>query len=197
VQKTQVVPFLLALTSLAASFPEYPVKPARDYPTVVEKSGFVVAAVPVEDQKDQHTYFGMNLRSKGYIPVLLVIENSTAKEGFLLDKRSLTYSPSARSTSALANPANASRADKAVAIAGSVPTIYTFLATIATSRSKELRQHLLRTELQSATLSPGVSVHGFIFVPERADYSSRQKIQLTIPLRRSGSDEVLTIESTL
>jgi len=196
VQKTRVVPFLLALTSLAASFPEYPVKPARDYPTAVEKSGLVVAAVPVEDQKDQHTYFGMNLRSKGYIPVLLVIENSTAKEGFLLEKRSLTYSPS-RLTSALANPANASRADKAVAIAGSVPTIYTFLATIATSRSKELRQHLLTTELQSATLSPGVSVHGFIFIPERADYSSRQKIQLTIPLRRSGSDEVLTIESTL
>lgn len=139
----------------------------------------------------------MSLRSKGFIPVLLVIENSTLKDSVLLDKKNITFTLSAHPAAPLANPANPSRAEKAVAVVGSMPTIYTFMATIATSRSKELRQHLLKTELQSSTLSPGVSVHGFIFIPARTDHSSRQKIQLTIPFRRSGSDEVVSIEITL
>jgi hypothetical protein len=190
--------FSLALASLAASFPQYPVKPARDYPTAEEKSGLVVAAVPVEDQKDQHTYFGIDLRSKGYIPVLLVIENQTSNESYFLRKESLMYSPAGRSGSTLPNPANPSRADKAVAVAGAVPTIYTFMATLAASRSKELRQHLLGTELQSATLSPGGSAHGFIFVPgTHGGHSSRQKIKLTVPFTRSGTNEEVTINSTI
>jgi hypothetical protein len=196
-RKRCLIPFSFALASLAASFPQYPVKPTRDYPSAVEKSGLVIAAVPVEEQKDQHTYFGINLRSKGYIPVLLVIENQTSTESFLLNKDSLTYSRSSNSASTLANPANPSRMEKAVRVVGAVPSMYTFMATIATSKFKEHRQSLLKTELQSVTLSPGVSVHGFIFVPEHSGYSSRQKIQLTIPFRRSGTNEVVTIDSTI
>jgi len=194
--KTWIILFFLGQPSGAASFPEYPVKPAREYPTAIEKSGLVVAVVPVEDRKDQRTYFGIDLRSKGFIPILLVIENRTSQESFLLNKEDLMYSPSGRSESALPNPAHPSRADKAVAIVGAVP-MYAFVATIAAARSKDLRQHLLRTELQSATLSPGVSVHGFIFVREQGGYSSRQKIQLTLPFRRSGSDEVVVIDPTI
>lgn len=187
-----------ALASLsAASFPEYPVKSARDYATFEEQSGLVVAAVPVENTKDQHTYFGIDLRAKGYIPVLLVLENRRSHESYLLNKESLMYSPADRSGSTLPNPANPSRADKAAAIAGAVPTIYTFMATIAASRSKELRKHLLETELQSATLSPGVSVHGFIFVPAPKGYSARQKIKLTVPFTLSGTNEAVIIDSTI
>jgi len=164
-QTGRVIVFLFGLGSLAASFPDYPVKPARGYSTAVEKLGLVVAAVPVEDQMEQRKYFGVDLRSKGYIPVLLAIENTTPIESFLLNKESLTYSPAPRSRSKLADPSKASRAENTIAAVGEVPTIYTFIATIAAAKSKELRQHLLKTELQSETLSPGGSTHGFIFVP--------------------------------
>ena len=196
-RKQRVIPFFLALTALAASFPEYPVKPARDYPAAIEKSGLVVAAIPVEDVGDQGRYFGMNLHSKGYIPVLLVIENSTTKESFLLNRKNIVFSSAARSAGAPANPADPSRGQKAVEVIGSAPTIYTFLVTIEASKSKSLRQHLLTTELQNTTLSPGTSVHGFIFIPDRREVSSQQKILLTIPFQRSGSGEGLTIEATL
>ena len=186
----------LVLPCVAASFPEYPVKPTREYATAIEKSGLVVAAVPVEDREDQRRYFGIDVRSKGFVPVLLVIENRASDDSFLLKKESLMYSRGGRSGSTLPNAARSSGADKTAIAIASVPTIYTFMLTIAVSRVKELRQHLLRTEFQSATLSPGASVHGFVFIPVHWGYSSREKIQLTVPFARSGSNDIVTIEST-
>lgn len=189
--------FVLALACLAASFQEYPVKAVRDYPSAVERSGLVIAAIPVADQKDQHTYFGINLRSKGYLPVLLVIKNETTDASYLLNKEGLMYNLWGRSGSMSPTPSKASRADKTVAIAASIPTVYTLMAGIAASKSEELRQHLLETELQSATLSPGVSAHGFIFVPVRGKYPSPHQIRLAIPFLRSGTQEVVTIDLTI
>jgi hypothetical protein len=186
--------FSFAWASLAASFPPFPVASARTYPIAIEKSALVVAAVPVEDRKDQQTYFGIDLRSKGFIPVFLVVENQRSDESFLLNKESIAYSPAGGSQSTLPNPGHPSKADKALTVAGAVPTIYSVMATIAASKGKELRQHLLSIELQSATISPAASIHGFIFLPARRAYSSRGTIKLTIPLTRPRANEVLTID---
>lgn len=194
VRTSHLILFSLAFPCVAASFPEYPAKPANEYATVIVKSGLAVAVVPVEDTEDQHKYFGIDLRSKGYVPVFLVIENRTSGDSFLLKKEGLMYSPAGRSGSTLPNPANPSKADKALEIAGALPTIYTFMATIAASKAKELRQNLLKTELQSATLSPGQSIHGFVFVPAHRRHALRDKIQLTIPFTRSGSSESAIID---
>lgn len=188
---------LACLTSLAASFPEYPVKAVRDYPAAVERQGLVVAAVAVGDQTDQHTYFGISLRAKGYLPVLLVMKNETANASYLLDRQGLTYSIGRRSGAMSRSPSKASRADKAVSIAGNIPTLYTFMMYFAASKSKELRQNLLRTELQSATLSPGASTHGFVFIPLHGKYPPPNQITVTLPFERSGAHEVLTIELTI
>jgi hypothetical protein len=52
----------------------------------------------------------------------------------------------------------------------------------------------LKRELQSATLSPGTSAHGFVFVPARWQHSLRDKIQLTIPFTLPESSETVTID---
>lgn len=188
---------LACLACLAASFPQYPVKAVRDYPAAVERAGVVVAAVAVGNQPDQHTYFGISLQAKGYLPVFLVMKNETAHTSYLLDRQSLTYSIGKRSGSMSPSPSKASKADKAVNIAGNIPTVYTFMMAFAASKSKELRQNLLRAELQSATLSPGVSAHGFIFVPVHGKYPPPNQIRLTLPFMRSGTHEVMTIDLTI
>ena len=181
----------------AASFPDYPVKPANEYSTAIEKSGYVVAAIPVEDRKDQRKYFGLDLRSRGLVPVFLVVENRTSDNSVFLKKDSLMYSPAGKSGSTLPNAAKSSRFDKTVTALGYVPSVYMFMPLIVSSKTKERRQHLLETELQSATVSPGQSIPGFIFVPVTRGYSSRKKMQLNITLVRSGSDDVVTIDATI
>ena len=186
-----------AALSGAASFPDYPVKAASEYPAAIEKSGYVVAAIPVEDRKDQRQYFGLDLRSRGLIPVFLVVENRTANKSVLLKKDSLMYSPAGKSGSTLPDASRSSRLDKTVTALSYVPSVYTFMSVIASSKNKERRQHLLETELQSATVSPGQSVHGFVFIPATRGYSSRKKMRLNITLLKSGSDDAVTIDATI
>jgi hypothetical protein len=181
----------------AASFPDYPVKPASEYPAAIEKSGYVVAAIPVEDRNDQRKYFGLDLRSRGLIPLFLLVENRTADNSVLLKKDSLMYSPAGKSGSTLPDAAKSSRVDKTVTALSYVPSVYMFMSIIVSSKTKERRQHLLETELQSATVSPGQSVHGFIFLPAKRGYLSRKKMQLNITLVKSGSDDVVTIDATI
>jgi hypothetical protein len=188
--------FLIALSCAAASFPEYPLKRAVEYGNVVSKSGIVVAAVPVEDPEDQRKYFGMDLKVKGYVPVFLVMENEAPVDSFLLGKEALTYSAAGISASTLANPGKSSKADKTLAVASYVP-YYGIMATVLASKSKELRQNILKTELQSATLSPGTSVHGFVFIPVPWRHSSRNKIELSISFKVPQSGEVVVIDLTV
>jgi len=193
-RRRHLIVFSIALSCVAAPYPDFPVKPAREYATVIIKSGLAVAVVPVEDRQDQHKYFGMDLRSRGCVPVFIVIENQTSTDSFLLKREGLMYSPAGRSRSTLPNLAHPRKVDKVLAVAAVVPTIYSFMATVMVSRAKEVRQNLLKTELQSMTLSPGASAHGFIFVPAHWEHSSRDKIQLAIPFARPGSSETMTVE---
>jgi hypothetical protein len=188
--------FFLTLPVGAGVLTLYPVKPAREYRNVVEKSGLVIAAVPLEDSRDQRTYLGLDVRSKGYVPIFLVMENQTSADSFLFNKEDIRWFGSSTG-STLPNPANPSRTDKALGVVAAIPTALTLWASIETARSKVHRQDLLRMELQSATLSPGSSASGFIFVPEKRSYSSRQTVHLVVPFVNPKTDQVLTIDSTI
>ena len=185
--------FTMVISCVAASFPEYPVKPVTEYANVVTKSGLAAAALPMEDPRDQLKYFGIDFKSRGYVPVLLVLENQTATDSFLLGKEGLMYSPAGHSGSALANPSRPSREDKTLAVASYLP-YYGIMAAAMASKYKELRQNVLKSELQSTTISPGTSAHGFIFVPAHWQHSLRGKINLSVPLKLSESGETVIID---
>src|SRR3989442_1517862 len=121
--------FSLTLSSIAASFPDYPAKTTTEYANVVTKSGLAVAAVPMEDPQEQQKYFGMNLRSKGYIPVFLVGENQTSADSFILRKEGLIYKQAGRSGSTLPDPARPSKTDKSLA-AASYASYYGIMAMV-------------------------------------------------------------------
>jgi hypothetical protein len=73
--------------SVADKFPDYPVRQATDYPSKAEQAG------PVEDLKEQKTYFHTELTPKGFIPVFVVLQNASDGESFLFDKSGITYGP--------------------------------------------------------------------------------------------------------
>jgi len=189
-----LVIFSAALSCTAASFPDYPFKPAAEYANVVAQSNLTVALIAIEDSQDQHKYFGMDLRPKGYVPVFLIIENQSSTDSVIFRKEDLLYSATGRSGSTISNATGPRKTDKALAVAAALPTIYTFMATVIVSKTTELKQNVLKRELQSATVSPGESVHGFVYVPAHWTHSTRDPIFLTIPLKRPGSDEAVIMD---
>ena len=74
----RIVGILVALSLVppayaADKFPDYPVRPASDYAVKTEKAGVTVGVQPIEDLKEQKTYFHTELSPKGFVPVFVVI----------------------------------------------------------------------------------------------------------------------------
>jgi hypothetical protein len=58
---TLVVLSLVPHVHAADKFPDYPVRKAGDYAVTAEKAGLTIGVQPVEDLKDQKTYFNTEL----------------------------------------------------------------------------------------------------------------------------------------
>jgi len=78
--------FVLAAASYSSELPEYPVQPASAYANKVVDPGLIVAIEVVGDTEQQKKYFNSNLNSRGILPVLVVIQNTSTEKAYLFDK---------------------------------------------------------------------------------------------------------------
>jgi len=78
--------FVLAAASYSSELPEYPVQPASAYANKVVDPGLIVAIEVVGDTEQQKKYFNSNLNSRGILPVLVVIQNTSTEKVYLFDK---------------------------------------------------------------------------------------------------------------
>jgi hypothetical protein len=173
-------------------FPDYPVRPASDYFVKTEKVGLTIGVQPVEDLKEQKTYFHTELSPKGFVPVFVVIQNATDGDSFLFDKSGITYGPTDSSPS---TPDARSKAGGKMATV-SMATFSVggaLLAMKLISNASWVQENILKKELQSQTLSAGTSAHGFVYVPVPKN-TPREKIILRIPVTRAGTDETIVLE---
>jgi hypothetical protein len=184
--------FLVQPVLVADKFPDDPVRPADDYSLKTEKSGLTIGIQPVEDLKEQKTYFHTELSPKGFVPVFVVIQNAVDGDSFLFDKSGITYGSADSSPS---TPDARSKAGDKLAVV-SMATLSLGGALIAMkliSDASWVQENILKKELQSKTLSPGTSAHGFLYVPVPKN-TSREKILLRIPVTRTGTDESIVLE---
>jgi hypothetical protein len=189
--KAVCISILLAasLASAVSAFPDYPRKQAKECRVLAEKSGIVIGLEPVESVQTQRTYFGVDLAKKGFVPVFVVIENGTRSDSLIFDKSRVTYGDAA---SALAAPRTGTGAGKALALSA-IPLIGGFAGTQAIADAAQIQHNLMKKEVQSTTISPGKSVHGFLYIPGTSK-SSREKITLRIPISKAGTDEDLDLD---
>jgi hypothetical protein len=145
-------------------FPDYPVRPANDYTVKAERNGVVVGVEAVEDLKDQEIYFNTKLEPRGFLPVFIVVNNNSSTESFILEKGNIGFG---------------GVSDRSTANAG-------------TTFGTEVQQNILKKTLQSVTLSPGVSVHGFLYIPIPRN-GPRDKIHLQVPIARAGTHETFVL----
>ena len=85
-----------------------------------------------------------------------------------------------------------SKAGESLAVAA-VPFVGLFAALKIISNVSQVQQNLLKKEVQSTTLSPGTSAHGFLYIPVPKD-APREKIHLRVPITRTGADEAFVLD---
>jgi hypothetical protein len=161
---TLVALSLVQPVTAAHKFPDYPVRPAGDYAVKTEKSGLTLGVQPVEDLKDQETFFDTKLTPKGFLPVFVVIENESSVDSFLFEKTNVGY----------AGVSNGSKANA------------------GTTFGTEVQENILKKGIQSRTLSPGTSVHGFLYIPVPKK-GPREKIHLQVPITKAATRETYVL----
>jgi hypothetical protein len=179
----------VSLASAVSAFPDYPGKQPKECVVLAEKSGIAIGLEPVESVQAQKTYFGVDLAKKGFIPVFVVVENGVGSDSVIFDKSKVAYGDAA---SALVAPRTGLRTGKVIALSA-VPFFGGFAAAQELADAAQIQQNLMKKELQSSTISPGESVHGFLYIPGKGG-SSRAKIALRVPISKAGTDEVLDFD---
>jgi hypothetical protein len=167
----------------ARKFPEYAVRPAGDYSVKAERAGLTIGVEPVEDLQAQKTYFSTELKPKGFIPVFVVIQNGSSEDSFLFEKTNVGYT----GVSGDSTPKMRSKVGEGLALLG--PGI---IAIKLIANATEVQENMLKKEVQSKTLSPGASVHGFLYIPVPKK-GSREKIHLQVPMTKSGTSETFVL----
>jgi len=189
VRLTAISAFLLVpLAFAAATFPAYPIKQAKECPVSAENAGLVVGLEPVENSETQENYFHTELAKKGFVPVFLVIENRTSTNSFIFDKTIVSYGIS---DSTISTPLTESGAGKAIALSV-IPFVGPFAGVKIISDAAQIQQNLMKKEIQSTTLSPGASVHGFLYVPIPRK-TARGKITLRVPISKASTNETFDL----
>ncbi len=168
---------LVQLCYAAHNFPDYPVRPANEYANKAAKGGLIVAVEPVDDPEQQKTYFNSHLNSSGILPVFLVIQNTSATDSYLFDRSAVGLGGAGGPTG------KGGRKTASLLTSGGLVD----LALI--NEATHERDNMLRKEVRSTTLSPGSSVHGFVYVPVATD-APRGKLQLQVPLTNTQSGEI-------
>jgi hypothetical protein len=168
----------------ADKFPDYPVRQAGDYAVSTQKNGLTIGVQPVEDLKDQKTFFHTELTPKGFIPVFIVMQNGSSGDSFLFDKTKVTYGPG---VSIASSPNPDSKAGEGIAI------VSPLVGFKMMANASHVQQNILEKGVQSKTLSPGASVRGFLYVPVPKD-APRQKIHLQVPVSRAGTGETFVMD---
>lgn len=188
-----IIVLSLALPSYSGhKFPDYPVRPAGDYAVTAEKGDVTIGVQPVEDLKEQKTYFETTLTPKGFVPVFIVLQNGSNTDSFLFDKTRVSYGPPGSNST---GPDVHSKSGEVIGIASlaTISLVGAIVAGILNRNAEWVQENVVKKEVRSTTLSPGRSVHGFLYVPVPKE-GPREKIHLQVPISKTGTSETLVLD---
>jgi hypothetical protein len=184
------LPMMPAVCLLAVTFPDYPVRQADDCSVRAEKAGFVIGVQPIDDLKDQRTYFKTELTPNGFLPVYVVMQNGTNGDSFLFDKTSVTYGGV---DSSLSGPDVRQKVGTGRTIVMNGGGLVGLFVAGKISKAADEQLNILKRELYSCTISAGTSKHGFLYVPVPKD-GPRGKVRLLVPIIKASTGETSVME---
>ena len=177
-----------ASVNAGPKFTPYPEHRVSDCAVKADKGDISVGAQPVEDTKDQKAYFATEMTEKGYLPVYVVIENRSSADSYLFDKSNVAMADASAGAVSEAR----SKTGEKFAMFG----VGGIFAMRAITSATAVQENLLKSEIQSKTLSPGVSVKGFLYIPIPKE-GVRGGIHVQIPLVNSRTSEIQVVNLTI
>ena len=172
------------LASGEHKFPDYPIRPANDYAIRTEKHGLVIGVEPVEDVSAQRTYFNTDLTAKGFLPVFVVISNQSTQDSYIFQRTNVEYGAASK----YSGDDVAAETDQTAVAANVTTTPAVYLVPGKIVGASNVSENIVKKQIQSGTVSPGASVHGFLYIPVPKK-SSRDKLHLQVPLTKAGTNE--------
>ena len=178
--------------SAADNFPDYPVRPLAEYSVKAEQPNIAIGLEPVETAKEQETYFHTKLAPKGFLPVFIVLTNTSASSTFVFDKSKITLGDA---SSAETMPMVHSKAGEITAVASvaAISMVGAIVAIKLMANATNVQQNILKRELQSKTLSPGQSTHGFLYL-QMPKNGERGRIRLRVPVIQAGTTDSTVLD---
>ena len=169
----------------AEKFPDYPVQQPSDYHISARQEEVSIGLQPVESVQDQQTYFHTSLSPSGFLPVMVVVHNQSKSDSLLLDTEGISYGTGDPGKTA---PKDNSVGQKvAISSAYVIPYIGPFIAMGLAKDASEVKQNMVHRQLRSGTLSPGDTVHGFLYIPIPKK-GPRPMIHVQFTVAWAGSD---------
>jgi len=174
-------------------FPEFPAHQASDCAISKEQAGIRIGVQPVEDPKEQKQYFHTQLR--GFIPVFVIVQNASDTESLLFVRTDLRYGAAAIPADSTPKPygSAASVATVNSIVFGSASLVGGVGSDMALSKETQIQRNIQNKEMESKTLSPGASTHGFVYIPVTKN-GPREKIRLLVPVTRAGTGDSVVLE---
>jgi len=189
-RKTLFLIFLLPMVCIAREFPDYPARKPGECALSDEKEGLKIGIIPVDDAKEQETYFRTKLSPKGLVPVYVVMQNGRTNGSFLFQKAKITFGSGGDAS----GPHVRSTSGEVMSIVGA-GGILGIIGAVKMTHASEVEENLIKKEIQSKTVPPGSEMHGFLYV-RAPNGSPREKIHISLPVTDSITNQTITFEFT-
>ena len=149
---------------------------ADSYTQHQQQHGLVVGVQPMTDKKEIEGVFKVNLLDHGLLPILVVAENQSSSENFIIAKEKVTVSSAVPGTPHLTQSgevgAGASSAGSATGWAGAAmalasPALAAPLIIASAKLGSDatvVQYNLADKEFYSRTLGPGQKAQGFLYL---------------------------------
>jgi hypothetical protein len=145
---------------------------ADSYTQHEEKNGVVVGIRPMTDKREIEDMFKVNLLNKGLLPILVVVENQSASNSFIIARDKLgVLNEATGTTNSSQRKKVTSGGGEALAITGSllvasgslVAAPLLFIGEQKASNASVIEFNLADKEFYSRTLGPGEKAQGFVY----------------------------------
>lgn len=192
--------FAIGMSGCATmSLPEYEPAPPSEFRARASVESLDVAAYAMESEQEVTTYFGANLPNEGVLPVLVVVSNHGPKSFLLRRDDVLLQAGPAVAGAASTAQSGVDSGGTGVAVAGAVlmSPILQFTGFKMMSDAQVIARNMAAKELQATTVSPGKTVHGFVYFGMTRSVWEQSAWTVRVRLRELGSDTVLNVDIQL
>ena len=183
------LPLLAPLTAgeYKLKYPEYPVRRIEEYSLRQSNAGLTVAIEPMDDVQKQKEYFKFETRSKGFVPVFIILQYDRGDNSVILKKENVGFTIADSGTVQTVAKVGVQPGEKQLVATDLI--ISPMLAGAQMAWASERQQNIITKELRSQSVSPGGSVSGFVYVPVPKSPTVRKKILLHLRVVFSGGGD--------